>query len=1237
VKKNRATQPDRELIFGEFDPNAGDVFKDADLSALIARHGEHVAEDTAVAEQNAPFKIYDNEPVKQIDGTVERLDKTEPPSVIETIVDTVKQDISPPEPPKPPQPRQPQPPRKNSSQKLHRGKAYIKIAQGAETQRKQEAVIEALQHSLDDGNASTSEEDALKALQSSLDAGAASSAQDTSIETQPVPLPPPKKPRHKKSTETPTENPVVDIAEKLLSDLEEAQAVSPPPVPPAPPAPPAPPSPAPPSSRSRGTGTAFDLSFDTTKGTAAISSMQQTLSLAEGKLRKMFHSAGHGLVVDKTGIEGGNFRIATDAGRQSELVQMARAQLEAGLINRNLDELGTLTESDANVRTRNRAFASNRAELAVRSMGQNEAVDTMRDRNTGMTTMFYETGNRRVTGRIGDQVRRDNDYIREQDDFLAPFIRQENRYNALERFVETHPNSRIAHRHREMIPGTEEFREREFTKIHAREERNRAFDEFIRANPNSQTAMDADTKNVKAGEAKAKRGASIAAAVVKMAVFDTIKIIMSLMSLTVNILGKVYQTLTNIGSDVRQQLLLGEKHNLDPGFVKKWNIRAKQEDIDPEILFRALSTHQRRFGSVLHLDENALVGLAPYIRDKISELLNVSSMEVGGKSNPMQGMSLIIDDFLTNAWQGKVGTHTFKGSEIERRGAAYRETASVLGTLNGDMAFMAAQYWHTLETLNKNNKLDFKEGSFYLKDTNQKYDFWSYVENNPLPEFDRKSGHGNAITTNSVLETADATYRSINSMLAAFTTLRDDVLKLFLSAKGDDMVEEFRRFVTTWIARYFPAFALKENERALRLNTESMAWIEANEGNIKAEAEKYMKRTGFTGSFEEFEELFMRLMSVNPATRRAAATELFASDPGFKYTDFEMGQGFMHTHLQIQADKAYIKSQFKAYDDGIKSGKSHQMAAKIVDIPHLLTEALWEGNIGAARIRDAFENMNAAVEIKLNPFEKVLMCIVELFKASSAAVEGGLSVGTDAEWGTIVDEFKDDSIEEYKSRVAHTATVDDQFKERVKLLDKYNREIDAAAGRKDNREVLRLQKELQVEYDKVATTANNYPDLLYTSRTEGEKMFSVFGLSKDYIDAIPEQERRVDARQDSDNLRFRAGVQEAQQRSNEQQELMLRLDAGARAIATKYNIAEITGFKSLLESGVLEKPALLELINGTYGGPDALNVTWNLNVHGRKQTEKQTFSGDITNKDGTFEVTTENYDEFWNSYNTEPR
>jgi hypothetical protein len=329
--------------------------------------------------------------------------------------------------------------------------------------------------------------------------------------------------------------------------------------------------------------------------------------------------------------------------------------------------------------------------------------------------------------------------------------------------------------------------------------------------------------------------------------------LVSAVSTGIGILAKTYSVVSEIGQNVRRQAMQGEQYNFSREFVESWKLRADQEKIDPGILYNAAGVMQAQFGSALHLDVGAIEKLAPYMKDNVSGLLNrlVGGME--GEVNTVKGMSLMVDTFAQDAWRGTVGTHEY-GAGPQGRSAANTDAHYVLGSVNEGLGQMYAYYWHTLESMAARNRLGQRDsGAFYDTETGKDYTFKDWIDYNPLNP-DVNGADSNGLTNETIDRAAETVSRSVDSLAVSLKTLWKDIATVF-TASADPLVEQFRQFVTNMLSKYFPVFAMKEDQRAEYINQKSLEYIETQRPVYEDQARYILEVAGYEGDLDSFYKL----------------------------------------------------------------------------------------------------------------------------------------------------------------------------------------------------------------------------------------------------------------------------------------------------------------------------------------------------------------------------------------------
>jgi hypothetical protein len=398
----------------------------------------------------------------------------------------------------------------------------------------------------------------------------------------------------------------------------------------------------------------------------------------------------------------------------------------------------------------------------------------------------------------------------------------------------------------ERTPGTKTFKERVFQNIRAREETAKATEEFIRLNPFSSLARQKQKRRWEQRKHAVKRGISGAAHLSRNALVALITGILGATLSGVSLLAKAFAAITDIGQNVRRQVINDTKLNFDAGTTRGWERFAEKRGFGKDTLASAAGGIMAAWGNPLNYNDGNFNALAPYLKGGTKDLVRMASS--GGDKNILKIMSMVIDDLVGFSIRGVAGTHDYS-SDQSGRTAAFAENAGALSAHNAAWGELMQMYWNDLQDPDSEFK---KIAAAAGQDTG----FESWVTQGTWnPEFKET---GNGISNMTVQQAAVKTMEAVSSLKGSLNSLKNDALERVVGSIAQT-VEDFRSTVVNLLSYFFPVFAMKEQERAVFLNTQAQIDVERNIAGSKVEAEAVLKSAGYTGGTEGFRPIFEKL------------------------------------------------------------------------------------------------------------------------------------------------------------------------------------------------------------------------------------------------------------------------------------------------------------------------------------------------------------------------------------------
>jgi hypothetical protein len=211
-------------------------------------------------------------------------------------------------------------------------------------------------------------------------------------------------------------------------------------------------------------------------------------------------------------------------------------------------------------------------------------------------------------------------------------------------------------------------------------------------------------------------------------------------------------------------------------------------------------------------------------------------------------MGLVIDNLVGSSMRGVAGTHDYSGDQSGRT-AAFAENATALSAHNAAWGDLMQMYWNDLQDPDSTFK---KATAAAGRDTG----FESWVTQGTWNAEYKETGNG--ISNMTVQQAAINTMEAISSLKGSLNSLKNDALERIVGSIAQT-VEDFRASVVGLLSYFFPAFAMKEQERAVFLNTQAQMDVERNIDGSMAVAEAALKSAGYTEGTGRFRPVFEKL------------------------------------------------------------------------------------------------------------------------------------------------------------------------------------------------------------------------------------------------------------------------------------------------------------------------------------------------------------------------------------------
>ena len=440
------------------------------------------------------------------------------------------------------------------------------------------------------------------------------------------------------------------------------------------------------------------------------------------------------------------------------------------------------------------------------------------------------------------------------------------RQAAIDEYIKENPTSRLAYeefarlqyvnnredlaklREAERTPGTKEFDNKIFRNILAGEARGDATSRFIQENPGSKIATAARKEKWLRRGQKAKRAAGSAARFARTALSVVVGTILKVVTKGIDVLTKSYQAITQIGSDIRKRAINEAKYNFEPDTIRQFEIFAGQRGgMDKDLLIRAAGGIHHAWSTPLNYAESGFNQLAPYLREGTVKL--VSMAVANGAANILDMMSAVVDDLVAKSLGGVSGAKTFDPGSAEGRHRAFSGNVTALSQHNEAWGELMSKYWHDFLLSGASNIGVWKEQD--RDGTMRTMGFENWITQ---AIWSRRFNTDTGISSPVIRTAAEETYDLVNNFVGAYSNLATDIATAVSGGIGG-VVEWLRNIVNNWLAPYFPAFAMKENQRAVYLNQRSETLVRSLLPGYESEARRALLDIKWDGDLQDFKKV----------------------------------------------------------------------------------------------------------------------------------------------------------------------------------------------------------------------------------------------------------------------------------------------------------------------------------------------------------------------------------------------
>jgi hypothetical protein len=400
----------------------------------------------------------------------------------------------------------------------------------------------------------------------------------------------------------------------------------------------------------------------------------------------------------------------------------------------------------------------------------------------------------------------------------------------------------------ERTPGTPEFQARIFRELKAQGTREDTIEKFIEQNPNSRLAVRKRQQIWARRGQKAKRlgGGAIHAA--RSAVTMAIGTILTLITTGVAFLAKSYQVITQIGGDIRKRTLNEAKFNFAPDTVRGFELFAAEHGgMDKDLLVRAAGGIQAAWSTPLNYADSGFNQLAPYLRENTVHLVQMAA--AGGDANVLNIMSNIVDDLVSQSLRGVSGAKTFNPNSAEGRHRAFSGNFAALSSHNEAWGELMNLYWHDFLSSGASSIAVWTEADRNGQMRSMSFENW-VTQADWSKLYQKETG----ISSPVIRDAAEETYGLVSNFVGTFSNLATDIAT-GLSGYFGQIAENLRNIINNWLSPYFPAFVMKENQRAEYLNTQSQMLATRLTFGYEAEAKRALLDIGYDYDLPQFREI----------------------------------------------------------------------------------------------------------------------------------------------------------------------------------------------------------------------------------------------------------------------------------------------------------------------------------------------------------------------------------------------
>lgn len=305
---------------------------------------------------------------------------------------------------------------------------------------------------------------------------------------------------------------------------------------------------------------------------------------------------------------------------------------------------------------------------------------------------------------------------------------------------------------------------------------------------------------------------------------------LALLGTGIAILSKIKDAVLSIGTDIKRQNKTDQSYNFEEGTSLIWERFASQRGIKKDLLGQAAAGVVSAWSSPLAYAESNFDKLAPYLGEGITGTLRMASAD--GDQNVLGIIDTVIDTLARNSQAGIAGEKSGL-----TKSEAFAGNLRPLSEHNAAWGELMSNYWYDAQ---RNGGV----GNWFVDGVEMTFEkYRTQAKWNPKYE---PAGGNNGVANSAIRNGAEGTTDSLNELLNTFKGFKTDVFERIF-ANTQQLVEDIRSLLTQWVGKYFPAFAMREQQRTIYMNRESEKLALANLPSVEAAAKSSMARNGLGG------------------------------------------------------------------------------------------------------------------------------------------------------------------------------------------------------------------------------------------------------------------------------------------------------------------------------------------------------------------------------------------------------